>query len=216
MTAKRIGRRLLSLVVILALIAGAALWAFRNVGRWLVAPDGLQHARAIVVLSRRVPFRAVEAADLYHQGWAPEVWLSRDEIDDVDETFIELGVPHISDQDYDQMVLERLGVPKEAIRILEPPPTTTVGEITLIADEMRRRGGDKVILVTSAVHTRRDKVIWHIIVGDHPQAILRIASAEPTNPDHWWRSTKDIQDVLHEVFGLIDARLGFVAKPQTR
>jgi hypothetical protein len=96
---------------------------------------------------------------------------------------------------------------------LEPPTTNTESEITLIADELRRQGGDKVILVTSPVHTRRAKVIWHIVVGDHPQAILRLASAEPTDPDHWWRSTQDIQDVLHEVLGLIDAHLGFVAKP---
>jgi len=190
-----------------ALTVIAAFWAFRNVGRWLVAQVTLQHARAIVVLSWRVPFRAVEAADLYHQGWAPEVWLLRDEIDDVDETFIEIGVPHTSDQDYDQKVLERLGVPKEAIRILEPSPTTTVGEITLIAYEMRRRGEDKVVLVTSPMHTRRVKLIWHRVVGDQPQAILRIASGERTDPDHWWRSTKDIQDVLHEVLSLIDARL---------
>jgi len=213
MRVKRIGRRLLIVLIVLAFMGGGVFWAFRNVGRWLVAPDALQHARAIVVLSRRVPFRAAEAADLYRQSWAPEVWLLRDAIDDVDETFAKLGIPHTSDQDYDQMVLEMLGVPKKAIRILEPPTTNTESEITLIADELRRQGGDKVILVTSPVHTRRAKVIWHIVVGDHPQAILRLASAEPTDPDHWWRSTQDIQDVLHEVLGLIDAHLGFVAKP---
>jgi len=211
---KRLGRRLLTLVVILALMAGAALWAFRYAGRWLVAPDALQHARAIVVLSGQVPYRAMEAADLYRQGWAPEVWLLRDQTDDADETFAKLGISHPSEQDYDQKVLERLGVPKEAIRILEPPTTNTVSEIRLIADELRRQGEDKAILVTSPLHTRRSKLIWRLAVGDHPQALLRLASAEPTDPDHWWRATGDIQDVTHEVLGLIDARLGFVAKPR--
>ena len=195
-------------------MAGAGFWAFRHVGRWLVAPDALQHARAIVVLSGKVPYRAMEAADLYHQGWAPEVWLLREETDEADETFVKLGISHPSEQDYDQKVLERLGVPKEAIRILEPPTTNTVSEIRLIADELRRQGADKVIVVTSPLHTRRSKLIWHLAVGDHPQAILRLASAEPTDPDHWWRATGDIQDVTHEVLGLIDAHLGFVAKPR--
>ena len=216
MTVKRIGRRLLILLVMLALMAGAAFWAFRKVGRWLVAPDALQHARAIVVLSGRIPFRAMEAAEIYRQGWAPEVWLLRDETDEADETFAKLGIPHPSEQEYDQQVLERLGVPKEAIRILEPPTTNTVSETTLIADELRRQGGDKVILVTSPLHTRRAKAIWHIVVGDHPQAILRYDSSEPCDPDHWWRATQDVEAVVHELLGLINTYLGFVAKPRTR
>jgi uncharacterized SAM-binding protein YcdF (DUF218 family) len=165
---KSLGRRLLVLLAILAIMSGAGFWAFRHVGRWLVAPDALQHARAIVVLSGKVPYRAMEAADLYHQGWAPEVWLLRDEPDEGDETFIKLGINHPSEQDYDRSVLIRLGVPKEAIRILEPPTTNTVSEIRLIADELRRQGADKVIVVTSPLHTRRSKLIWRLAVGDHP------------------------------------------------
>jgi uncharacterized SAM-binding protein YcdF (DUF218 family) len=211
---KSLGRRFVILLVILALMAGAGFFAFRHVGRWLVAPDALQHARAIVVLSGKVPYRAMEAADLYRQGWAPEVWLLRDQPDEGDETFIKLGIPHPSEQDYDQRVLERLGVPKNVIRILEPPTTNTVSELRLVADELRRQGADAVIVVTSPLHTRRSKLIWRLAVGDHPQAILRLASAEPTDPDHWWRATGDIQDVTHEVLGLIDAHLGFVAKPR--
>jgi uncharacterized SAM-binding protein YcdF (DUF218 family) len=210
----RLGRRLLILQVILALMAGATLWAFRHVGRWLVTPDALQHVRAIVILSGEVPYRAMEAADLYRKGWAPEVWLLRDETDDADATFIKLGIFHPTEQYYDQQVLERLGVPNEVIRILESPTTNTVSEITRIVDELRRQGQDKVIRVTSPLHTRRSKLIWRLTVGVHPQAILRVASAEPTDPDHWWRATQDIQDVLHEVLGLIDAHLGSVARPR--
>jgi uncharacterized SAM-binding protein YcdF (DUF218 family) len=214
MTLKRLGRNLLIVLVVLAALAGTAFWAFRNLGRWLVAPDALQHARAIVVLGGNAPFRAMEAAEIYRQGWASEVWLLRDETNEADETFTRLGIPHPSEQEYDQQVLERLAIPKAAIRILDPPTTNTVSEITLIADELRRKGGDKAILVTSPLHTRRVKTIWHLVVGDHPQAILRYDTLEPSDPDHWWRATGDIQDVGHEVLGLINARLGFVAKPR--
>lgn len=79
MTVKRMGRRLLILMVMLALMAGAAFWAFRKVGPWLVDPDSLQHARAIVVLSGRMPYRAMEAAEIYRQGWAPGIWLFKDD-----------------------------------------------------------------------------------------------------------------------------------------
>jgi len=216
MTVKGVGRRLLILLVMLALMAGAAFWAFLKVGRWLVDPDPLQHARAIVVLSGRIPFRAMEAAEIYREGWAPEVWLFQDEPDEAAETFAKFGIRHPSEQEYDQEVLERLGVPKEAIRILKPPATNTVSEAMLMAEELRRQGGDKAILVTSPLHTRRAKAIWHIIVGGHPQAILRYDSSEPCDPDHWWRSTEDVQAVVHELLGLVNTYLGFVTKPRRR
>jgi uncharacterized SAM-binding protein YcdF (DUF218 family) len=214
MTFKRIGQRLLILLAVLALIAGAGFWALRNVGRWLVVPDALEHARAIVVLSGRMPFRAMQAAEIYRQGWAPEVWLLRDQTDAGDEVLTKLGIPHPSEQEYDQQVLERLGVRKEVIRILDPPTTNTVSEINLISEELRRQGGDKVILVTSPVHTRRTRAIWRIVVGDHPQAIVRADASEPSDPAHWWRATQDVEAVAHELLGLINTYLGFVAQPR--
>jgi hypothetical protein len=53
---KRVGRRLLIVLAVLAVLTGAAFWAFRNLGRWLVVNDTLQPARAIVVLSGLVPY----------------------------------------------------------------------------------------------------------------------------------------------------------------
>ena len=140
MTFKRMGRRLLILLVMLALMAGAAFWAFRKVGRWLVVDETLQQARAIVVLSGHIPYRAMEAAEIFRQGWAPEVWLFRDDPRGADEAFARLGIHHLTEEEYDQQVLERLGVPKQAIRILEPPTTNTVSEIALIAERVAAPG----------------------------------------------------------------------------
>lgn len=216
MTFKHISRRLLIFLIVMMLLAGVATWSFRKLGRWLVDPDALQHAPVIVVLSGNTPFRAMEATNLYRQGWAPEVWLLRDETDKADETLAKLGIPRPTEQDYDQQVLERLGVPKKAIRILEPPTNNTVSEVRLIAGELRRQGRDKAILVTSPMHTRRVKAIWRAVVGDNPQAILRYDTFEISDPDHWWRATQDVEAVAHEVLGLVNAYLGFVAKPRRR
>lgn len=214
MPVKRRGRRWLILLVMLGLVAGAAFWAFRNVGRWLVAPDALQPARAILVLSGKSPYRALGAAEIYRQGWAPEVWLLQDEPEKADAVFARLGIQHPTELEYNQQVLKRLGVPNAAIRVLEPPTANTVSEAKLIAEELRRQGAARVILVTSAVHTRRAKTIWHLAAGDHLQAIVRYDPSEPGDLEHWWRSTQDIQDVEHEVLGLINVRLGFAVRPR--
>jgi uncharacterized SAM-binding protein YcdF (DUF218 family) len=214
MPAKHVRRRLLVLLIVLTLLAGAGLWAFRRAGRWLVIEDSLQRARAIVVLSGLCPYRAMEAAEIYRQGWAPEVWLFQDDPRGAEDAFARLGIHYVTEEEWDQQVLERLGVPATAIRVLDTPTTNTVSETDLVASELRRMGGDRVILVTSPLHTRRAKAIWRSVVGDYPQAILRYDAFEPTDPDHWWRATQDVEGVVHEVLGLINLRLGFVSKPR--
>jgi uncharacterized SAM-binding protein YcdF (DUF218 family) len=206
-------RRFLVFLVAVIAVALVGCWAFRHVGRWLVRPDELQHARAIVVLSGVTPYRAMEAAKIYHEGWAPEVWLLKDEETGEDVAFAKLGIRHPDEQFYDEAVLENLNVPRQAIHILEPPTTNTLSEIYRIADELRKQDADRVILVTSPFHTRRCKQIWHKVVGERPQVILRLASEEPSDPDHWWRETQEVQDVTHEVLGLINVRIGFAVKP---
>src|SRR2546425_12792523 len=57
-------------------VLALVLAAFLGIGRWLVVEDPLVKARAIAVLSGRMPLRAIEAAKLYRQGYAPEVWLT--------------------------------------------------------------------------------------------------------------------------------------------
>src|SRR5262249_4225106 len=63
------------LIVVLLAVAGTAILLL-NIGRWLVVEDPLEKANAIVVLSGRIPMRALEAARLYQSGWAPQVWLT--------------------------------------------------------------------------------------------------------------------------------------------
>jgi uncharacterized SAM-binding protein YcdF (DUF218 family) len=150
---------LLIVLVVLGFLTGAAFWAFRNVGGWLVVDDALEPARAIVVLSGLTPYRAMEAADVYRQGWAPEVWLFKDNPRGADEAFSRLGIHHITEEEYDEQVLERLGVPTAAIRIRESPTTNTKNKFELLREELRQQGGEKAILVTSPADTRRVKAI---------------------------------------------------------
>jgi hypothetical protein len=61
---------------LLVVIAVLLPWGASAIGQWLMVADPLEPAKAIVVLSGRVPFRALEAASIYREGLAPEVWLT--------------------------------------------------------------------------------------------------------------------------------------------
>ena len=206
-------RRGVFLLLALGVVAVLLPWGASGLGHWLVVADPLEPARAIVVLSGRVPFRAMEAASIYRNGLAREIWLTK-EVRTAEEWALDrLGVPVIRGDAYNREVLERLGVKPETIRLLGDSVWNTVDEMRLIAGELRRDGGDRVIIVTSKVHSRRVRATWAALVGKSPRAIVRFATEEPYRPGSWWRNTRDALDVSREVFGLMNVWAGFPVQP---
>ncbi len=202
-------------LLILSAVGGAglllALMIFFGVGRWLVAEDPLGKASAILVLSGALPMRAVEAAKLYREGYAPEVWLTHST--EPAETLEEMGIRFAGEDHYNALVLIHEGVPAKAIQILEPPIVNTADEIKVAASALARAKGDAVILVTTKVHTRRVGLLWRRLASGQGRAIVRGASADPFDPRHWWRSTTDALDVVREVLGVLNAWAGLPLHP---
>ena len=198
----------------IAAIAIALTLAFRNAGAWLVVSDPPQPSAAIVVLGGKVPFRAMEAASLYKQGWAREVWLTNRGMTDEDAALAGLGIDRPLEHVYSRLVLERMGVPRDAIRVLPQPAVNTADEMRLVAQAVNAAGGSRVMIVTSMYHTRRVKVLWRVLVGDRPQAIVRYTSGDPFDAAHWWRTTPDAMAVSREWFGILNARSRFPVKTQ--
>src|ERR1700674_5630 len=132
-------------IVVLAMVCLLA------VGRWLVVEDPLVKARAIVVLSGAMPLRAIEAAKLYREGYAPEIWLTHST--EPGETLEEMGIPFAGEDHYNAHVLIHEGVPPEAIHVLEPPIVNTADEIKVVATTLAREKGEAVIIVTTKPHT---------------------------------------------------------------
>ena len=205
-------RQSLILLVVLGVVTALVLLCLSRLGYWLVVADPLEPARAIVVLSGRVPFRAIEAASIYRQKWAPEVWLTKEVRAAEDVALEKLGVRVIPKDAYNREVLERLGVPSNAIRTLEDGVWNTVDETRLVARELRANGAERVILVTSKTHSRRVRATWSEIIGASPRAVVRYPSEEPYNPD-WWRNTRDALEVSREAFGLLNVWAGFPVQP---
>ena len=206
-------RRVLVLAALLGTGTVLLWWGASGIGQWLMVSDALEPAKAIVVLSGRVPFRAMEAASIYREGLAPEVWLTREVVGPEEQALDRLGVAVVRNDAYNRAVLERLGVKPEAIRVLAAGVWNTVDEMRLIAAELGRAGGDRVIIVTSKTHSRRVRATWAALVGASPKAIIRYAREEPYDARGWWRNTRDALDVSREAFGLMNVWAGFPVQP---
>jgi uncharacterized SAM-binding protein YcdF (DUF218 family) len=193
--------RILSAVAGSGLVLGLVI--FFGVGRWLVVEGPLVKARAIVVLSGAMPLRAIEAAKLYREGYAPEIWLTHST--EPGATLQAMGVPFYGEDYYNKLVLIHEGVPRQAIHVLEPPIVNTADEIKAAAAALTRANGGAVIIVTTKAHTRRVRLLWRMLAAGQGRAVVRAASRDPFDPRHWWRTTSGAQDVVREVLGLLNA-----------
>lgn len=200
-------RWILSLVVLVVLLGAAFSWALLHIGDWLVVEDPLVPAHAIAVLSGSMPERAIEAARLYQQNLAPEVWVSQPVSPSAE--MARLQIPYVGEEFYNERVLIALGVPADAIRVLEKPAANTEQEVEEIASDCRRDGAHTVIVVTSKSHTRRVRLIWKLRVGSDPRLILRYPADDPFDAAHWWRTTGDAFAVVRETLGIANALAGF-------
>lgn len=207
---------MVALVVFGLLLVAVLPSGLSALGRWLVVTDPIDKASAIVVLVGYMPLRAMEAAALYHQGWAPEVWVTREDRSSRDAALLRLGIRPPHDHEYSREVLARLGVPSSVIRVLDQPIRNTMQEVDLLARELRTAGGQRVILVTSKAHTRRVRATWWARVGNSPAAIVRSAAEDHYDPESWWRRTADVLAVSREALGMVNVWMGFPVQPDGR
>jgi uncharacterized SAM-binding protein YcdF (DUF218 family) len=173
-------------------------------GRWLVVEDPLEHAQAIVVLSGALPVRAEDAAELYREGWAPQIWLTRSDI--TERALAKVGVQYYGEETYNREILIHAGVPAEAIQVLPQSIVNTADEVAEIAATLPADRSGTVIIVTSKAHTRRVRALWRRL--GRGRAIVRAAPGDSFDPAHWWRTSGDALDVVREFLGLLNAWAG--------
>ena len=210
----RLRRATVCSLVLVLLLAGAVV-VFRGLGAWLVVEDPLAPADAIVVLSGSMPYRAVEAAQIYQQHFAPEVWLTRPS--GPGEDLRRMGLEFTNEETYNAEVLEKLGVPENSIHVLPEEILNTQDEVLLIAGTLRQSGKTRVIIVTSPPHTRRVRALWKALAGkDNLQVIVRYSRAEPYDARHWWHNTRDSLAVVRETLGLLNVWAGLPIPRRSR
>ncbi len=196
---------------VLLVLAVIVVLVFLGIGRWFVVQDPLAHADAIVILSGRLPERALEAARIYQAGYATEIWVSPP-ISPTDQ-LKEMNISYLGEDFYNEKILLAKHVLPDAIRVLDRPSANTEEEVREISETLRNENLHQVIIVTSKPHTRRVRTIWGKLVGPDPHLIVRYATDDPYDGAHWWRHTHDALDIVREILGLFNAWAGFPLRP---
>jgi uncharacterized SAM-binding protein YcdF (DUF218 family) len=190
-------RRALSIAA-LALCATAAV-LFINAGRFLEVDDPLPtSADAIVIMAGSVPDRTLEAADLYHAGVARRVVVTKELMRSGEMALHARGVFLPENHDLTRTALEKLGVPRDAVVLLERRNESTESEARTIARWACSQRLRRVIVVTSRAHSRRARLILRETLGPDVALTLRATRYDPFAGSHWWRSRRDAKVVWWE------------------
>ena len=193
-----------ALLIAAVVIAAGTAWSVYHLGAFLYDEQPLQRADAIFVFAGTRMERALEAADLYKQGYAELVVLTEELSDGAIEELAGRGIMVPTDAEVARDVMIRLGMPPDAIVIAPGVHNSTGQEAQTLRSLARVRGWRRVIVVTSKFHTRRAGLAARREVGGMGvEVIARGSRYDSADAAHWWRTRSDVRWVLLETEKLI-------------
>jgi uncharacterized SAM-binding protein YcdF (DUF218 family) len=202
--------RTLAIILIVALALAA--YAFVNVGRFFTKEDPLQRADAIAVLAGTRTDRALEAADLYQRGLAPRIVLSKGLPERSAGALARRGIALRTEVDVTRAVLQKLGIPADAIIVPDRLHDNTAQEGQTLRRLAAANAWHRLIIVTSRYHLRRAGfALRRELAGTGTELIMHGTPYDDTNPDRWWTSRADWRWVLSEGPKLVMYELGLGA-----
>jgi uncharacterized SAM-binding protein YcdF (DUF218 family) len=194
--------------LLLFLIAGV--YGLVNLGAFLAPEDPLQKADAIFVFAGTFVERPLEAADLYRDGYAPVVVITRSTREqDAYEVARRRGATLDDEFTVARDVLRELAVPDAAILSPADVHDNTAQEAATLRELARRERWSRVIVVSSKYHLRRVSLACtRALAGTPVQIIRRGTRYDPSVPGRWWRHRADIRWVVSETPKLLAYALG--------
>lgn len=173
---------------------------FTAVGNFLVVSDPLQKADAIAVLSGSGVIRGRTAADLYLQGLAPRILITREDYRYRSEELARYGIHVLEEHEIAREVLRYMKVPQDCVSVLDGYNESTVAEARKYLDYMQSHRLNRLLVVTSNFHSRRSRIIFRRIFSGSNITVL-VHPGPPSfefNPDGWWTHRDNIRNLLFE------------------
>jgi UDP-N-acetylmuramyl pentapeptide phosphotransferase/UDP-N-acetylglucosamine-1-phosphate transferase/uncharacterized SAM-binding protein YcdF (DUF218 family) len=170
-----------------------------GIGKYLVTDESIKASDAIIVLSAGIPERVLEAAELYRQGLAPKIFLTkmkRSAAHHYVESALNIDLP-----DEDEMniqILRRQGVERETIFVAAEEINCTEDEARVLKPMFEAQGIQSILLVTSKYHTKRAFKIFRLILGKEIQVTPVPSRYDTFDAERWWRKREDARSVAFE------------------
>ena len=154
------------------------------VGWWLDYSELPHKADVIVVLGGYEVSRPLYGAELFRDGYAPEVWVSRVRVRESLRLLRGLGIEVLNEDEIAVEVLKKKGVPAASIRRYGNGAISTIEVGLSLAAELGP-GQKNILVVTSRYHARRARLILRGVLKG--RAVTVVASPYEGFSRYWWR-----------------------------
>jgi len=153
--------------------------------------------------------RALEAAKIFKEGWAPKVILNQSLRRANFYAYESLDIEVMEQHEYNREVLLRSGVPDEAITVIKEQTSNTIAELRAALCFLSPSTDTSLIIVTSNYHTCRTAAIWRYLTEAQIKGIVRWTRSDTSfDPVRWWTSRVSIRRLMNEYMGFISYLLG--------
>jgi uncharacterized SAM-binding protein YcdF (DUF218 family) len=169
-----------------------------------IVNEPLQKADAIVVPGGGIGWRPIEAARLYHEGYAPKILI----MDVKPDSAVEVGVRE-PDRDLMRQVLIKKGVPDTNIVAVGKAVSNTWDDISAAREWGKAARAKRLIVVTDLFHTRRVKWITRKLLDKSDiESEVRAVTPPEYTATNWWRHEEGLIMFQNELvkFGFYMAR----------
>ena len=141
---------------------------------------------------------ALEAAELYRAGISRHLVLPRWHTEPLDLEVQRLGVPWLLPTDVAVAILERSGVPREAIEVLDEPVDGLNAELAALGRHFTAHPAESRLLVTARSHTRRARWLLMRVLPAGTRIAVRASRQDPFDPAAWWHTRSGGREVAME------------------
>lgn len=157
--------------------------------------------------------RPLEAADLYFEGYAPRVVMSRDLQEEPAVTDLAArGHSFAPDAERARDVFVEIGIPRDAILIPDRIHDSTAEEAITLRELAVKHRWRHIIVVTSKYHLRRAAfAVRRELRGTNVAITMRASRYDPMRAERWWTRRAEIRWVVSEVPKLVAYALGLGA-----
>ncbi|MEN6318155.1 MAG: YdcF family protein [Syntrophaceae bacterium] len=201
---KKTTKKLIAILVVFVALISIGFVAVFNVVDWLKGNNQPVSVQAIMILSGP-PSRALYAADLYNQGYAKEVYITRPVREHYFKLTDDLGIYFPSTDKMQKDVLLKKGVPEEHIHIVGDLCKSTADEAE-VASSIFRGKECTILVVSSPYHVKRAQMIFQARMKQCRFRVL--ATPYEPFPEKWWKDQDAARNVLLEVAKITYYKLG--------
>jgi len=175
-----------------------------HLGRYLIVEHDPQKCDLIVCMAGGNIERGLAAAEAYEKGFAPHIYISKEEPPDGYELLKNRDIDYPESIDLMIILLEGLRVPRSAILISDGVVRSTWEEAMAVRELVERKGFRSLMVITSPFHTRRAWLTYRKVFKDLDVRILMNPSKySGFKPEGWWKERRYVRHVIIEYEKLI-------------